>query len=177
MLYFAYGSNMLSTRLRARVPSAVLRGKGYVCGYRLTFDKQSADGSGKCDAEATHVPECCVYGVVYEIDADQKAALDRAEGLGRGYAEKIVEVISGNATLHAVTYYATRKDPSLRPYHWYKDYVLAGARENSLPVEYIKLIESIESVEDPDADRGGRNKAVLRTHKTKVNSRQTPEQL
>jgi hypothetical protein len=30
---------------------------------------------------------------------------------------------------------------------------LAGARESSLPTEYIKKIESIESVEDPDASR------------------------
>jgi gamma-glutamylcyclotransferase len=161
LLYFAYGSNMLSKRLRARVPSAVQRGVGYICGHRLSFDKRSADGSGKCDAEATFVPEDCVFGVVYEIDPSQKAQLDRAEGLGRGYAQKNVEVISGEATLRAITYYATRKDPSLRPYHWYKQYVLAGARENSLPLEYIKLIESIESVEDSDTSRAARSQAVL----------------
>jgi hypothetical protein len=69
--------------------------------------------------------------------------------------------ISGEATLRAVTYYATHKDPSLRPYHWYKEYVLAGARENSLPVEHIKVIESIASVEDPDAPRTARAQAIL----------------
>ena len=84
--------------------------------------------------------------------------------MGRGYAEKNVEVISGEATLRAVTYHATRKDPSLRPYTWYKEYVLAGARENSLPVEYIKLIESVESVEDAAAPRAAkRAQAALRS--------------
>lgn len=161
LLYFAYGSNMLSKRLRARVPSAVQRGIGYICGHRLIFDKRSADGSGKCDAESTLVPEDRVFGVVYEIDPSQKAQLDRAEG---GYAQKNVEVISGEATFRAITYYATRKDPSLRPYHWYKQYVLAGARENSLPLEYIKLIESIESVEDPGTSRAARAQAVLHSN-------------
>jgi gamma-glutamylcyclotransferase len=164
LLYFAYGSNMLSKRLRARVPSAVRRGIGYICGHRLTFDKRSTDGSGKCDAEGTLVPEGRVYGVVYEIDSDQKAQLDRAEGLGHGYAQKNVEVISGEATLRAVTYYATCKDSSLQPYHWYKEYVLAGARENSLPAAHIKLIESIESVDDSDAPRAARAQAVLHSN-------------
>jgi gamma-glutamylcyclotransferase len=161
LLYFAYGSNMLSRRLRERVPSAVRRGIGYICGHRLVFDKQSADGSGKCDAETTLVPEDRVFGVVYEIDPSQKGQLDRAEGVGRGYAQKNAEVISDEATLRAITYHATHKDPSLRPYHWYKQYVLAGARENSLPPEYIKLIENVESVEDPDTPRAARAQAVL----------------
>jgi gamma-glutamylcyclotransferase len=164
LLYFAYGSNMLSKRLKARVPSVVRRGIGYICGHRLTFDKPSADGSGKCNAAATHLPEDRVYGVIYEIDPSQKAQLDRAEGLGNGYAQKNVEVISGDATARAMIYYATRRNPSLRPYHWYKDYVLAGARENSLPIEYIRLIESAESVEDSDASRAARAQSVLRSN-------------
>jgi gamma-glutamylcyclotransferase len=161
MLYFAYGSNMLSMRLRERVPLAAWRGIGYICGHRLVFDKRSDDGSGKCDAEATPVPEDRVFGVVYEIHPSQRGQLDSAEGFGRGYALKNVEVISGEATLRAITYYATRKDASLRPYHWYRQYVLAGARENSLPAEYIKLIESIESIDDPDTSRAARAQAVL----------------
>ena len=55
ILYFAYGSNMFSRRLKhsTRVPSAEVVGVGSIKGYRLTFDKRSNDGSGKCDAEAT----------------------------------------------------------------------------------------------------------------------------
>ncbi|MBV8613701.1 MAG: gamma-glutamylcyclotransferase, partial [Acetobacteraceae bacterium] len=125
------------------------------------FDKPGLDGSGKCDAEATLVPQDRVYGVVYEIDSSQKPQLDKAEGLGRGYAQKDVEVISGEAVLSAVTYYATRKDRSLRPYRWYKEYVIAGARENSLPPEYIGLIERIDSIEDSDSRRAERARALL----------------
>jgi predicted AAA+ superfamily ATPase len=47
--YFAYGSNMLSTRLIARAPSARAAGLGSVAGMSLQFHKTSTDGSGKCD--------------------------------------------------------------------------------------------------------------------------------
>jgi gamma-glutamylcyclotransferase len=109
ILYFAYGSNMLSRRLRARVPSAMPIAKGFVSEHRLTFDKVSIDGSGKCDTEKTGVPKDRVYGVVYKIDGTDKPALDRAEGLGNGYAEKCVEVVTDGGTVLAKAYYATRK--------------------------------------------------------------------
>ena len=81
--YFAYGSNMLTRRLKAtdRAPSATLLGIGYVEGRRLTFDKVSKDGSGKCDAESTGENTDRVYGVIFEIASTEKAALDKAEGL------------------------------------------------------------------------------------------------
>ena len=52
--YFAYSSNMLTDRLRERVPSATAIGIGQLAGHSLRWDKRSErDGSGKCDAEAT----------------------------------------------------------------------------------------------------------------------------
>lgn len=63
-LYFAYGSNMLFRRLKARTPSARLVGVGHVLGYRLVFDKVSKDGSGKCDIERTGVNADMVYGAL-----------------------------------------------------------------------------------------------------------------
>src|SRR3990167_6529353 len=87
--YFAYGSNMLTRRLRAKkqAPSAKPIGIGYVAGRRLTFDKVSQDGSGKCDAEATGKKTDRVYGVIFEIALTDKVALGKAEGLRKGYAE------------------------------------------------------------------------------------------
>ncbi len=73
--YFAYGSNMFSRRLRARVPSAIAGGVGYVRGRRLTFDKVSNDGSGKCDVEPTLRDTDRVHGVLFEIDCVEKPRL------------------------------------------------------------------------------------------------------
>ena len=46
-LYFSYGSNMLTERLRARCPSANCIGIATATGYALEFSKSSVDGSGK----------------------------------------------------------------------------------------------------------------------------------
>jgi hypothetical protein len=144
ILYFAYGSNMFTRRLIDRLSTRTRRSTakpiavGYLKGHRLTFDKVShKDGSGKCDAEATQHEEDRVYGVVYELDKLEKRELDPVEGLGHGYAEKTVTVVSvspgAKPIPEAVMYYATEKRAGLRPYHWYKAIVVAGAQEHELP--------------------------------------------
>lgn len=156
VLCFAYGSNMLSRRMRAadRVPSASPRGIGYITGHRLTFDKVSRrDGSGKCDAEHTGDDGDRVYGVLYSVKEAEKPNLDRAEGLGNGYDEKVVEVVAARGEKQATIYYATSKDASLKPYHWYKAYVVSGAVEHGLPFAYVEWLRTVESQQDPDLAR------------------------
>ncbi|MES9945188.1 MAG: gamma-glutamylcyclotransferase family protein [Candidatus Thiodiazotropha sp.] len=154
MLYFSYGSNMSSRRLLSRVPSAKYVTTAALSGHDLRFHKRSLDGSAKCDAFATQSDGHAVRGVVYHIAESHKAALDRIEGLGQGYEEKIVELVaSTNETLVAYTYYATFIDPSLKPYHWYKRHVLTGALEYALPEKYIDKLRDIEAIEDPNRQR------------------------
>lgn len=152
-LNFAYGSNMSTARLRARVPSARVIGRGVLHGHRLVWHKVSKDGSGKCDVVATAAPDAVVHGVVYAIDQTEKATLDRAEGLGKGYDERQVVVEVGGEPFVATMYYATRMDPALKPYSWYRAHVLAGAYEHELPPEYIAALEAIEVLEDEDTAR------------------------
>src|SRR6202521_4484017 len=111
---------MLTARLRERVPSATAIGIGQLVGHTLRWDKRSwRDGSGKCDAEATNRRGDAVWGVLFELDPEDKPALDKAEGVGAGYLEETVKVLTEAGPVIAVTYHATDKDPSLRPYHWY----------------------------------------------------------
>lgn len=161
--YFAYGSNMLTRRLTAadRAPSARPIGIGYVEGRRLTFDKASEDGSGKCDAEATGKPTDRVYGVMFEIAVTDKAALDKAESLGTGYREEYAEVVTGTENRKLQTYIAINKGTGLRPYHWYKAIVVAGAVEHGLPNNYVEWLKAIESIEDPNAERRSKHEALL----------------
>jgi hypothetical protein len=66
--------------------------------------------------------------------------LDRAEGVGKGYAEKDVLLTAQDGSLiSAVTYIATKINESLKPYTWYVNHVLVGAREAQLPQDYIEL--------------------------------------
>jgi len=58
---------MLIRRLKARTPSATAQRAAFVDGHRLTFDKKSTDGSGKCDIEVTGDSADRVYGVLFQF--------------------------------------------------------------------------------------------------------------
>lgn len=164
MKYFSYGSNMSIRRLRARTPSATVDTVAILAGHVLAFRKRSnMDGSAKCDVVETSKPDDRVWGVVFDIDDVEKSYLDDAEGLGYGYEQKPVELTGPDGkTFQAFTYYATDIDDRLKPYTWYKEHVLRGARENQLPAAYIALIEQVESIEDPDRDRHDRELSIYR---------------
>ena len=153
--YFSYGSNMSIKRLRARAPSVERVAVAMLEGHALKFHKLSlVDGSAKCDAAETGNPGDLVHGVVFRISPLEKARLDRAEGLGVGYKEKIVSVrLADGSTMEAFTYYAIRIEPGLKPLDWYKAHVLVGARENRLPPEYTRMIEAVQCVQDADTLR------------------------
>ena len=88
-------------------------------------------------------------------------ALDLAEGLGFGYAEKTVVVHSPAGQLvQAMTYTALKFDKSLKPFSWYLHHVLEGARESKLPMEYIEKISSIDSMRDTNIDRHQKESAI-----------------
>ena len=144
---------MSTPRIKHRTRSATAIATALLYEHSLRFHKKSVDGSAKCDIMHTRNPDDIVYGVVYEMLASEKQILDQIEGLGSGYDEKHVSVIlPQGAELEVVTYFATDIDASLRPYHWYKEHVIRGAREHALPDEHIAAIESITSITDPDQD-------------------------
>lgn len=154
---------MSTPRLTDRVPSARAVTVARLHKHKLKFHKKSKYGSGKCDAEFTNDAEDVVYGVVFQISAAEKPELDRKEGLRNGYEEKNVSVIAQNGeTLDAVTYYATSTDSSLKPYDWYKEHVIRGAREHGLPPEYIATIDAINSMPDPDNKRHEKELSIYR---------------
>ena len=162
--YFAYGSNLCSARLRERAPSAAIVAVATLRAHVLRFHKIGfRDGSGKCDAFATGIAADVVWGAVYEIEPADKSRLDRAEGLGLGYVERVVEVDAPVGPISATTYVASpdaiRSD--LHPFSWYKDSVVAGAIEHELPLEYVGAIRAARVVQDPNEDRAAENARVL----------------
>jgi hypothetical protein len=50
----------------------------------------------------------------------------------------------------------------MKPFHWYKEHVVRGAKEHNLPAEYIKTIEAVESVPDPDPKNHGKELSIYR---------------
>jgi cation transport regulator ChaC len=164
--YFAYGSNMCSGRLGARVPCTFVAIARLV-GHQLRFHKVSTDGSSKCDAYRTNSETDTVWGVVFDIPSAEKPNLDREEGLGKGYEDaQVVVELSDGTQLEALTYVASTDSvrSGLAPYIWYKAYVEAGAKEHELPEEYIaEAISSVEAVQDSDRARHERERAKLLT--------------
>ncbi|MBI3894535.1 MAG: gamma-glutamylcyclotransferase [Acidobacteria bacterium] len=163
MIYFSYGSNMCTGRLRVRVPSANPSFAAKLANYRLRFHKRSADGSGKANAYYTGDVNDSVWGVVFQISEEEKPELDRAEGLGSGYDERPVTVIDTQGQAHEVfTYTASSNaiDENLRPYGWYKRFVKEGAKQHRLPEDYLRTIEAQEEIVDPDRERDARKRRI-----------------
>lgn len=158
---FAYGSNMRTSRLKARTPSATPLGIGQLRGHALKWHKAGTDGSGKCDVAHTGHESHVVWGVLYTLDIAEKPVLDKVEGLGLGYSEKCAGIITGDRTIDAWLYVATAIDPSLTPYDWYKAFVLEGAREHGLPHHYVAALDAVVAMPDEDDARAALNARIL----------------
>lgn len=158
-LYFAYGSNLLPSRLVARTPSARSVGAAKLPGYALRWHKIGGDGSGKCDI--VPVEGCCVHGAIYRIHLDDWHHLDTAEELGRGYASCRLEVQTPDGPVTAFSYRALITDPSLKPFDWYRDLVVAGAAAHGLPAHWRRLLAKVDADPDPDGDRAALHRMLL----------------
>lgn len=163
MNYFAYGSNLYWPRMKQRVPSAQFVAVGKLSGHVLKFHKRGADGSAKCNVHATGLADDEMYGVVFNIDAQERPLLDAAEGLGNGYNHAQVEIVTNISRLTAFTYTADPRfvDDSLISFTWYKKYVVEGAKHYALPPTYVRMLENVRAVVDDDHQRSRQHAIVL----------------
>lgn len=155
MHYLAYGSNLHPLRLALRVPNSRLVGTVQLDGCRLTFHKRSTDESAKCNLDFTGNPDHVAHAAVYEIPDSEVHRLDTAEGLGAGYFKQQMTVTVNGESLLVFVYLASRSHlvENLEPYHWYKGFVLAGARKHLFPTAYLQRIDAVASKPDPKESR------------------------
>lgn len=164
VLYFAYGSNMLIERLQHRCGSAQPLGMAWVEGYGVAFSKIGQDGSGK--ATLSTAAGARAYGVLFQLGAEDLHALDRIEGRGKGYERldgiQVAANHNGGAMIPACTYISQPPhiDGRLRPYDWYLDLVVHGARQNALPSAYVETIAATEPIVDLVTGRQARLEAL-----------------
>lgn len=161
---FSYGSNMLFQRLANRITGIQKIGTGWVNGYQFTFNKISKDGSAKANLIKGD-EENKVFGVVYEFDISQKEKLDKFEGKGYGYEDTKLLVHYSEDSKEEVWCYLVLDEKFTKedflPYHWYKEFVLRGAKENKLPALYTNEIEELSSQEDSNQERREKNWKVI----------------
>ncbi len=101
------------------------------------------------------------YGAIYRIDSAHKTILDRFEG--NGYHDSQLTVEFHGQEYSCLTYLAQPSyiQNSLKPFHWYKELIVLGARHLRFPDAYVRSIESIESVDDPDEERQIQHQSLI----------------
>lgn len=159
--YFAYGSNMLTKRLKRRCPRANGVGRAYAADHAIEFSKPSIDKSGK--ATLRHATGGQTSGFLFKMPITELGRLDACEGAGKGYERCDtfpVRLLDDDEILTATTYLATSPDSSLKPYDWYIALVIAGALEHQFSDDYLAELRRVEFVPDPDPDRKTRAAAI-----------------
>jgi gamma-glutamylcyclotransferase len=152
---------MLSTRLRARCPSARLVAVAYAPKHTIRFEKLSVDASGKATLVASGDERALAAGAVYELDVIELPRLDEAEG--DGYARRdnfSVHSLDTGERMRVCTYIAKRRLSRLRPYDWYLALVLAGIAEHDLGRARCPTVGEQAYDVDPSAHRPTRLAAL-----------------
>lgn len=153
--YLAYGSNLHPLRLSDRVGPVECLGRVCLPGWRLCFDKRGSDGSAKANLRAAPDSPCQAWGAIFRLRRQQYATLDRFEGCGRGYETFWLDLKVADEETPVLTYLTPShwQTGNSKPYHWYLELVLAGARFHGFPSDMLEQLGRIESIADPNAER------------------------
>ncbi len=157
---FAYGSNMCSGRLSDYGVHPISSCIARLAGYKLCFDKRSDDGSGKANIVPSKNTDSEIWGAIYEIRDTDLAKLDQGE---KGYRRSEIFVSTKDgSTVKAWVYIAQESfvTKGLRPYTWYKRFLVEGAREHGLPEDYIARLKTVEAVNDTNTSRDKKKRAL-----------------
>ena len=163
-LYFGFGSNLSSKRIRKNSPSAEFVSVARLPGYVLRFCGHSHSWKGGtatiCEQERGEV-----WGVVWRISNGHSEALDRwvvivdvvllssveaslpsPSRQEAAYRRLYVSVFSPNGEELKCRTYQKKKDSEsvTAPSPQYLETILTGARENSLPHDYVEKLSSTE---------------------------------
>jgi gamma-glutamylcyclotransferase (GGCT)/AIG2-like uncharacterized protein YtfP len=145
-LYFAYGSNMDAALMERHCPGHRVLGVAELRDHRLAFTRRSKrTGTGVADIVAA--PDESVWGVLYELDDEQLAAIDEKEGNGWAYARKLLTVLlhDGGAEHEAHAYAVIAPDEAhVPPSADYLGLIRAAACARGLPQIYLDALEALE---------------------------------
>ena len=151
--YFGYGSNMCrATFIERRKMQPGTARAARLGGYRLCFDIPVGSGE-RGVANIVVDPACEVWGVAYELSAEDFDRLDRTEGVQFGLYRRVPIglVTADDDQIAAFTYQSAVSLPGRKPSARYMGLLLSGARENNLPAKYLEYLEGIELGSDERA--------------------------
>jgi gamma-glutamylcyclotransferase len=142
--YFAFGSNMSSARMCARIASARSIGRGELEGYCFSCNKIGIDGSAK--ANLVRAAGETVWGVIYQLQLAELAQLDAFEG---GYERVTLQIRADSETLACETYLSDRVTDAQVAYDWYRQHMVDGAEEHGLPPAWLAMLGALPARQPP----------------------------
>jgi len=142
VLYFAYGSNMKTQRLKDRVGEVDVIETAELKNHCLTFNKLSNDGSGKANIEPKEGSS--VEGVIFSLTEEQIKKLDCLE---EGYIRVKTSVVKFDNNTVMVQVYIANPDKirrGLDPKREYLQYLIDGTEEHNLSNHYKQFLSSFK---------------------------------
>jgi gamma-glutamylcyclotransferase len=134
-LYFAYGANMSPSQMRQRCPGAARIGTAIAYGWNRNFrvvaphmgSKAAAAGIEKNDDPTTYIE-----GVVYDLTAEEKRAIDEIEA--GGYKPDEISFKLGGKHVKGFTHMPIHlsSETDLTPTQEYIESIVEGAETNGL---------------------------------------------
>jgi gamma-glutamylcyclotransferase (GGCT)/AIG2-like uncharacterized protein YtfP len=149
--YFAYGANMDANAMRQRAPNSRVLGRARLARHKFFIMKSGF-------ASVKHDPHASVHGVLYDLALSDVPALDRYEEVGRRLYAKVVQPVlrEGASPARALIYIGASTDEG-KPAAGYLAAILAGAKDNGLPSDYIAFLASFGGAE---TGQGARWRAI-----------------
>lgn len=158
-LYFAYGSNLLTERIRILNSTAVKKDVAKLKGYELGFEGYGKRWHG-APATIRRRDDGHVWGIVWSLEHSDLANLDRQES-GYRPIEVCVESAEGRryqCRSYQILEQTTRNDDgdggreeaeNVRTEKWqpsgiYMKVIVKGAVENGLPDPYVESLRRVE---------------------------------
>ena len=151
-VYFAYGSNMCSRRLSARVGPVRALGAARLDDHEHRFSKLGRDGTGKGNVERRLGR--VVHGVAYEVTEVQLVRLADFEG---GYRRVELDIVIAEQARAAATFVALHSVDAPPPSPEYVAHYRRGILEHGLPRAYARTIfDALDGWCDTGPMSGGR---------------------
>merc|ERR1712062_321840 len=145
--YFGYGSNLLRERITLSNKSAEFVGVGKVANFKLEFFRYSDRWRG-ATATINETELETVIGCVWTMLTSDIEHIDAQEGVPQNVYRPIeleVEMLENGERIKCRSYQIVDTTEPGLPSDAYKGVIVSGAKQNKLPEDYIKKLESIES--------------------------------
>ena len=149
-LYFGFGSNMDTNRIKLSNPTAIYIGNGYIDDYELAFyiANGKVGGWGGATATLNEVKGKRTWGTIWKIGMENLASLDKQEGVPYLYIRYKETVTTENGEKVKCVVYRLNEAVKVRdgdkPSKKYIKVMREGAMEHNLPKEYQEYLCNIE---------------------------------